>query len=419
MNPAQSGKPILQPPSPLARPTLHAPLASPGRPQIPLAKPSLAQTPVLQERSTYTPGQRDLKGNPKGKISNHTPLENQELKDLLVEVGRVLLMTQIYRIAHPIVQNKLNDLSDNMIRTVNKYGRLVISNREDQLFINGFLENVGAGPLRKLIDTYKFLKVSSFEFEKGVTRQEIASFFSLVVAQKASRKTGNIKEVLQKAGLVHIKPIFLQYIEVDDIPKDVPEPKNVDAEVFKNLKKGSSGGEGGEEQVIADFLQGKVGEVPKKVNSFLLEHPKAAALTILKLIDEYEDQNLDSFSAFQAFVQSISHYMARLSRLIDNPDKVANTLEKLEKHLVVRLKSLKKDRKYVYETRKQISDALSWVAAEQILSHYKLAKESLANEEIIVASAIEKRKVPNLTLFRERLAEIGLFQSTLGVYLKK
>ena len=158
--------------------------------------------------------------------------------------------------------------------------------------------------------------------------------------------------------------------------------------------------------------------MPKKANTFLLTHPKLAAMVIVKMLDEYEGQNLDSFAAFQSYVQSMSHYMARLSRQIKDPDKVEKTLKKLEKHLVVRLKSLKKNRKYINETKHQIKDALSWVQVEQLLSHYEEAKNTLGEKEQDIVEAIEKRKAPSIRELKEKLEELGVFESKLTEYLE-
>lgn len=341
-------------------------------------------------------------------------LEKQNLKDLMMNMSRVLLMTQIYKVTHQIVQNKISSVSLDMIETINKFGRLVLANREDIIFLNGYQEKVTGGPLQKLVNTFKAFKVSSFEFEKGITPQEITSFFTLMASQKRQKSTEDIKDQLQKAGIIHIRPVFLQYIEVGDVPRDVARPKNLVAKpgqrAAKNVK---------EEQLITDFLKGKITELPKKLNTFLLNHPKLAAMVIVKMLDEYEDQNLDSFSAFQAYVQSMSHYMARVSRLIKNPDAAAKTLEKLEKHLVVRLKSLKKDRKFITETKRQIKDALSWVQIEQMVAHYEKAKNNLSEKEKEIIEAIEKRKVPSAKELKERLEQVGFFQSKLALYINK
>ncbi len=341
-------------------------------------------------------------------------LEKQNLKELLMEMSRVLLMTQIYKVSHQIVQNKMSKVSSDMIQTINKFGRLVLSNREDTVFLNGYQEKVVGGPLQKLVNTFRSFKVSSFEFEKGVTPQEITSFFTIMASQKRKQSSDDVKEQLEEGGITHIRPVFLQYIEVGDVPRDVPRPKNLivkpEQRVIKNVK---------EEQLIADFLKGKTTELPKKLNTFLLNHPKLAAMVIVKMLDEYEAQNMDSFSAFQAYVQSMSHYMARVSRLIKNPDAAAKTLEKLEKHLVVRLKSLKKDRKYVTETKRQIKDALSWVQIEQMVVHYEEAKNNLSEKEEAIIEAIEKRRIPSAKELRGRLEQVGFFQSKLASYIKK
>lgn len=343
-------------------------------------------------------------------------LEQQDLKDILYEIGRVVLMMQIYNASHPIVSEKLAKLSLLMIKIANKFGRIVLSTREDLVFLNSYQEKVSGGPLEKLLDTFKNLKVASFEFEKGITEKELADFFSMVSKVRREKDTIDIKERLKKQGLVHIKPIFLQYIEVDDVPKDVPKPKNI----VEGTKHGFSKGRyPREEQEIVKFLKGKTTEMPKKINTFMLNHPKLAAMVLIRLIDEYESQNLDSFAAFQAYVQSLSHYMARISRLIKDPDKVEKTLQKLEKHLVVRLKSLDKDRKFVNETKKQIKDALSWVAVEQLLSHYEEAKKNLGEKEQEIVDAIEKRRVPNIKELKNKLAEIGEYESKLSIYFNQ
>jgi hypothetical protein len=301
-----------------------------------------------------------------------------------------------------------------MIQTINKFGRLVLANREDNVFLNGYQEKVTSGPLQKLISTFRSFKVSSFEFEKGITPQEITSFFTIMAAQRRQRSSEDIKDQLEKGGITHIRPVFLQYIEVGDVSKNVARPKNLIAKPgqggAKNVK---------EEQLIIDFLKGKITELPKKLNTFLLNHPKLAAMVIVKMLDEYEAQDMDSFSAFQAYVQSMSHYMARVSRLIKNPDAAAKTLEKLEKHLIVRLKSLKKDRKFITETKRQIKDALSWVQIEQMVVHYDKAKNNLTEKEEEIIEAIEKRKVPSAKELKERLEQVGFFQSKLAPYIKK
>lgn len=397
---------------------------SPNTRLVPVQRQGLSPTRI---RSDYTrsyqaqqklisrvkPNTQTDKGKPK-----LTFLEQQDLKDILIGIGRVILMAQIYKASHPIVQDKLLELSSDMRKVIDRAGRLVLSSREDLIFLNGYQERVVGGPLQRLVDVLKFLKVASFEFEKGLTDQEINSFFTLIAAQKRVKVTGDIdiKEQLRKYSITHIRPVFLQYIEVGDSPKDVPRPKNVIVKPGYRLKKA---GYSGQEQIIADFLKGKISELPKKTNTFLLDHPKLAALVIIKLIDEYEAQNLDSFSAFQAYVQSTSHYMARISRLIKDPDRAAKTLAKLEKHLVVRLKSLKKERKFITETKKQIKDALSWVEIEQMVSHYERAKKNLLEKEEEIIGSMEKRKVPSVKELKGRLQQIGFFQSKLAAYLKK
>ena len=343
-------------------------------------------------------------------------LDQQDYKDILYEIGRVVLMMQIYKPSHPIVSEKLSKLSLLMIKVANKSGRIVLSTREDLVFLNGYQEKVVGGPLLKLIDTFRNLKVASFEFEKGISEKELTDFFSIVSKLRREKTPVDIKERLKKEGLIHIKPIFLQYIEVEDIPKDVPKPKNIVEGTKHGYKKGRYPRE---EQEMVDFLKGKTTELPKKINTFLLNHPKLAAMVLLRLIDEYESQNLDSFAAFQAYIQSLSHYMARISRLIKDPDKVQKTLQRLEKHLIVRLKSLDKDRKFVTETKHQIKDALSWVAVEQLLSHYEDARKNLAEKEQEIIDAIEKRKVPSIKELKNKLTEIGVYQSKLSVYLSQ
>ncbi|MCH8821683.1 hypothetical protein IID23_04160 [Patescibacteria group bacterium] len=343
-------------------------------------------------------------------------LDQQDYKDILYEIGRVVLMMQIYKPSHPIVSEKLSKLSLLMIKVANKSGRIVLSTREDLVFLNGYQEKVVGGPLLKLIDTFRNLKVASFEFEKGISEKELTDFFSIVSKLRREKTPVDIKERLKKEGLIHIKPIFLQYIEVEDIPKDVPKPKNIIEGTNHGYKKGRYPRE---EQEMVDFLKGKTTELPKKINTFLLNHPKLAAMVLLRLIDEYESQNLDSFAAFQAYIQSLSHYMARISRLIKDPDKVQKTLQRLEKHLIVRLKSLDKDRKFVTETKHQIKDALSWVAVEQLLSHYEDARKNLAENEQEIIDAIVKRKVPSIKELKNKLTEIGVYQSKLSVYLNE
>lgn len=342
-------------------------------------------------------------------------LDQQDLREILLEIGRLLLMMQIYKDSHPIVHEKLSKLSLLMIKIANKFGRLVLSSREDIVLLNGYQEKVTGGPLQKLIDTLKLLKIGSFEFEKGITEQEITSFFALLAAQRRAKVTGDIKELLNKSGLTHIRPVFLQYIEVDNLPKEVLKPKNVIEGMKRGFVRGKSYAK--DEQLITDFLKGETSELPKKLNSFLLDHPKLAAMVVIKLIDEYEAQNLDSFSAFQAYTQSLSHYMARISRIIKDPDKVAKTLEKLEKHLVVRLKSLKKDRKFITEAKKQIREALNWVEIEQMVSHYEEAKNNLSAQEVKIIGSIEERRLPSVKELKERLRQLGVFQSKLGPHL--
>lgn len=349
-----------------------------------------------------------------GAASKLTYLEKQELRDLMMSISQVLISTQIYKVTHPIVQEKITKIASDMIETAKKFGRLVLSNREDIVWLNGYQEKVEKGPLERLINTFRYFKVSSFEFEKGVTPQEITSFFTTMATQKRQRVTDDINELLKKARITHIRPVFLQYIEVGEVPKDVPRPKNVVVKEGQKIAKNTA-----EEQAISDFLKGKVNQLPKKLDTFLLNHPKLAAMVIVKMIDEYESQNLDSFSAFQAYVQSMSHYMARLSRVMKNPDKAASTLGKLERHLIVRLKSLKKDRKYINEAKKQIKDALSWVEIEQMVSHYGSAKDILLEKEEKIIEAIEKRRVPSVKELKERLDQVGFFQSKLATYLKK
>ena len=343
-------------------------------------------------------------------------LEQQDLKDILYEIGRVVLMMQIYKSSHPIVSEKLSKLSLLMINVANKSGRIVLSTREDLVFLNGYQEKVTGGPLQKLVDTFKNLKVASFEFERGITERELSDFFALVSKLKREKNPVDIKDQLKKTGLTHIKPIFLQYIEVEDVPKDVPKPKNIVEGTKHGFKKGRYPRE---EQEIVNFLKGKTTELPRKINTFLLNHPKLAAMVLIRLIDEYESQNLDSYAAFQAYVQSLSHYMARISRLIKDPDKVQKTLLRLEKHLVVRLKSLDKDKRFVAETKSQIKDALSWVAVEQLLSHYEDARENLNEKEQEIIEAIEKRRAPSIKELKNKLTEIGVYQSKLSVYLNK
>src|SRR3989344_326682 len=340
-------------------------------------------------------------------------LDQEELKETLLQLGRLLLLMQIYKLEHPIVQERLSKLILNIIKIANNSGRLILSSREDLIFLNGYQEKVSGGPLQKLVDTLKFLKVASFEIDKGITQPELTSFFKLIAAQKRMRIAGDIKEQLQKESITHVRPIFLQYVEVDDLPKDVPKPKNVIEGTKHGFKKGSLE----EEQLVVDFLKGKISELPKKINTFLLNHPKLAAMIIVKLMDEYETQKLDSFSAFQAYIQSLSHYMARLSRLMNNPDKAAQALEKLEKHLILRLKSLKKDRKFIVEVKEQVKDALLWVAIEQLVFYYQKAKENLESKEQEIIEAFEKRKTPSARQLKERLSEIGLFQTKLGSYV--
>ena len=154
-------------------------------------------------------------------------LDQQDYKDILYEIGRVVLMMQIYKPSHPIVSEKLSKLSLLMIKVANKSGRIVLSAREDLVFLNGYQEKVVGGPLLKLIDTFRNLKVASFEFEKGITEKELTDFFSIVSKLRREKTPVDIKERLKKKGLIHIKPIFLQYIEVEDIPKDVLKPKNI------------------------------------------------------------------------------------------------------------------------------------------------------------------------------------------------
>ena len=401
--PATKPQPIFRPLSPSVpvRPTVSLPRSGQNYPRSYQDQKSLGSANSLVSK----------KNQPNENISI---LEQQDLKDILLEFGRVLLMTQIYKSTHPIVQEKLSKLGILMIKVANKKGRLVLSSREDLVFLNGYQEKASVGPLEKLKETLKFLKVASFEFSQGITESEVRAFFELIAVQKRKRESGDIKELLKKAGLVHIKPIFLQYVEVEEIPKDVPEPKNIVEGDKHGFKKG---GYPEQEQIIADFLKGKITALPKKLNTFLLQHPKLAAIVILKIIDEYEAQNLDSFAAFQAYVQSVSHYMARLSRLINDPDKVEKTLKKLEKHLVVRLKSLKKDRKFINETKHQIKDALSWVHIEQLLSHYEEAKENLSEKEQEIVEAIENRRVPSVKELKEKLDQQGMFESKLAKYL--
>jgi len=375
---------------------------------IPSTNPYLNQKRSHFERSSVPTDEK--KGR---KLS---VFEQQDLKDILYEIGRVVLMMQIYKASHPIVSEKLMKLSVLMVKMANNFGRLVLSTREDLVFLNNYQEKVTGGPLQKLVDTFKQLKVASFEFEKGITEKELTDFFSMVSRMRREKSPVDIKEKLKKEGIVHIKPIFLQYIEVEDIPKDVPKPKNIIEGTKHGYKKGRYPRE---EQEMVDFLKGKTTELPKKINTFLLNHPKLAAMVLLRLIDEYESQNLDSFAAFQAYIQSLSHYMARISRLIKDPDKVQKTLQRLEKHLIVRLKSLDKDRKFVTETKHQIKDALSWVAVEQLLSHYEDARKNLAEKEEEIIDAIVKRKVPSVKELKNKLTEIGVYQSKLSVYLNK
>ncbi len=342
-------------------------------------------------------------------------LDQQNLEDILVGIGQLLLSMQIYKADHPTVKKKITDLALKIIKTAQTSGRLILSNREDLIFLNGYQEKVSGGPLQKLVDTLKFLKVASFEIEKGITEQEVTLFFSLLAAQRRAQVTGDIKGQLQKAGISHIRPIFLQYVEVNDLAKDVPEPKNVIEGTKQGYKKSDYTVE---EQMIGDFLKGKIATLPKRVNTFLLNHPKLAALVLIKLLDEYQIQNLDSFSAFQTYVKSLSHYMARLSRVVGNPDKVAQALERLEKHLNIGLRSLEKDKKFITTARQEIKDANSWVQIEQILSHYEEAKKNLSAQEQEIIDAIEKRKVPSIPDLRQRLNELGLFQSKLSAYFQ-
>ena len=415
-----SQKPVVSPPQVLpvnnqvnpAQTQTHAP--SSMTPRV-VPKPVVNYSKPYQEQKNigYSSNFDSNKNQSSNKLSI---LDQQDLKDILLEIGRLLLMTQIYKASHPIVQDKLSKLSILMIKIAKKHGRIVLSNREDLMFLNGFQEKASGGPLEKLKETLKFLKVASFEFDNGITEQEIRAFFELVAAQKRAKISGDIKELLKKTGLVHIKPIFLQYVEVEDIPEEVPKPKNVIEGIKHGFRKG---GYPEQEQIIVDFLKGEITELPEKVNTFLLKHPKLAAMVIIKLMDEYEAQNLDSFTAFQAYVQSISHYMARLSRLIKDPDQVEQTLRKLEKHLLVRLKSLKKDRKYAFETKNQIKDALSWVQIEQLLAHYEEAKENLNEKEQEIVDAIEKRKVPSVRELEEKIKQQGMFESKLTKYFNE
>ena len=382
--------------------------------QFPKGESNLNYTKYGQKTGGFKPLGNNSP-NEKRPNDNISAVDQQDLKDILFEIGRLLLMTQIYESSHPIVKEKLSKLSILMIKVANVHGRLVLSNREDIVFLNGYQEKVSGGPLEKLKNTLKFLKVASFEFEKGITEPELGSFFRLVVSKRREKEMVDIKVQLKEKGLVHIKPIFLQYIEVDDVSKDVPKPQNVIA----GTKHGYKRGHGSEEQIITDFLKGKLTNMPRKVNTFLLNHPKMAAMVLVKMLDEYEDQNMDSFAAFQAYIQSLSHYMARLSRLIKDPDKVEKTLKKLEKHLVVRLKSLEKNRKYINETKHQIKDALSWVHIEQLLSHYEEAKENLNYKEQEIVDAVEKRKVPSVKELKDKLDQLGMFESKLLKYFNE
>lgn len=401
--PYRPGKvPVPLPPKPNVQPT-------------PKVQPSAPLVPAVRGKPDYSKPYQEAKPAAESLVNQKIPyLEQQNLKEILLDIGRIILTTQIYKIDHPIVKKKVDKLSEDVIKIANASGRLILATRDDVIFLNGYQERVSGGPLETLVDTLKFLKVASFEFEKGITTQEISSLFKIINAQKRVKVAGNIKEMLRAENISHIRPIFLQYIEVSDTPKDIPRPKNVVVPEGALRKKGYPS----QEQQIVDLLRGKSAELPKKMNTFLMGHPKLAAVVMVKLLDELEQQNMDSFAAFQQYVQSMSHYMARMSRLEKNPDTVAKTLEKLEKHLVVRLKSLHKDRRFISEVKRQIKDALSLVQVEQTLAHYSRAKKNLEDTESEIIDTFEKKKVPAVKELKDRLKELGLFQSKLQAYLQ-
>ena len=400
----------------VAKPTITQPINQtvaklPVRTQVTNLKSNL-DSPKFGQKTIGSKPIVNTQENKKQLNSDISAVDQKELKEILVEIGRLLLMTQIYKETHPIVRDKLTKLSTMMIKVANSQGRLVLSNRDDIVFLNGYQEKVTSGPLEKLKDTLRFLKVASFEFGKGITEPEIGLFFKLVASKRREKEAIDIKVQLKEQGLVHIKPIFLQYVEVDEIPKEVPKPQNVIA----GTKHGYKNAHGTEEQIVTDFLKGKLTEMPKKVNTFLLNHPKLAAMVMVKLLDEYKNQNLDNFAAFQSYIQSMSHYMARLSRQIEDPDKVEKTLEKLEKHLVIRLKSLKKDSRYINETKHEIKEAIFLIREEQLLSQYGKAKIVLEEKELAIVEAIEKRKVSSIPGFKEKLGHLGKYKSKLTNY---
>ncbi|OGR85497.1 MAG: hypothetical protein A2901_05090 [Elusimicrobia bacterium RIFCSPLOWO2_01_FULL_54_10] len=191
------------------------------------------------------------------------------IEDFLANFGKTLSRVNLYSVNHPLVQESVNNSYEGLAALLEKEPEVILASSEGKLLVNGSVAGGVASVQQALIQFFEKNQLYSVTFKRGLSVDEIFTFYKLFTGRKDVKGPEDFARFLSEEKAVHIAVNAAFFSKVSEKGED-GEGAGAGAGGGAGAGPGSGGG-GGKGKSAAASAREKTAELMQKLENMSLD----------------------------------------------------------------------------------------------------------------------------------------------------
>src|SRR5438874_766839 len=121
-------------------------------------------------------------------MADNAPAPAPQFENFLASFGKTLSRINLYSLNHPLVQETVQQSVQDLTAFLNDVPEIILASSEGKLLLNALIITGMPSTQQMLIQFYEKNQIYSVTFRKGLTKDEMLSFYKLFTGKREDLK---------------------------------------------------------------------------------------------------------------------------------------------------------------------------------------------------------------------------------------